>query len=252
MSEGLLIFFIILTIAIAILAIVIVSVAIYMQNKHIKSIEKFNQDHDTEFKKQLEEANQEFLKKLQNLSNTNYVVEDERKDLSSTFVKLRDSIKENCTSTMNDIGACRLAVYLFHNGITSIHGIKFFKTSCICEKVSSGTGIRERSIEHSNIPINLFDDMIDNLLENGKYIIINGDEVRNTNNRIFVSGSRIKYSQAVAIFDTENNILGFVLAEMDHKYDRECAMKEKERIDILVNQLVPTLSYSEYLHSAIK
>ena len=162
------------------------------------------------------------------------------------FVKLRESIKENCVSTMNQIGAARIAIYLFHNGIHSTHGINFFKMSCMCEKVAIGSGIRERMIEHTNIPINLFDEMIEKLIHDNRYIIMNNDELQDTNHKIFISADKINYAQLVTIYDINNNMLGFVAVEIDRPFSKDEADREKEILDELVKQLIPVLSYSDY------
>ncbi len=169
------------------------------------------------------------------------------KDLMNIFLKLRGAIRENCVTSMTQIGAARLAIYLLHNGSRSTHGINFFKMSCICEKVAVGSGIRERMIEHTNIPINLFDEMIDKLITNNRYIIMNDYSVQSTNQKIFISAQKINYTQLIAIYDINNNMLGFVAAEMDKPYDKNEADKEKKVLDDLVKQLVPVLSYSDYI-----
>lgn len=236
--------------------IVTITIVWLLQKHYFNMLEAKNRSTNDEFKNHMKELNNEFLKEVMEYA---YKSQQEQKheskyekDLFNTFVKLRNSIKEYCIMTMESTGACRLAVYLFHNGNHSTHGIKFFKMSCICEKVLIGSGIKEQSIEHSNIPINLFDSMVDNLINNGRYVVMNDDDTNNTNHRIFISSPKIKYSQAISIFDSNNNILGFVLAEMDHPYDRQKALEEKEKIDVLVNQLIPILSYSEYVNTAIE
>lgn len=243
--------FLILILIFFIATIVIVA---SLQKHYFEKLESDNKSVNDEFKKHIQEMNNEFFKEVMEYAYKQEQKHENKceKDLFNTFVKLRNSIKEYCMLTMESTGACRLAIYLFHNGSHSTHGINFFKMSCICEKVLIGSGIKEQSIEHSNIPINLFDNMIDNLINNGRYVVMNDDNTNNTNHRIFISGQRIKYSQAISIFDSNNNILGFVLAEMDHAYDREKALEEKEKIDVLVDQLIPILSYSEYVNTAIE
>ena len=231
-------------------AIVIIKVA-YRQIK-TEIVKK-----ESDFRKQLIEDNRTIIsnikKDLKTVNSTNeYRPIIEVDLLSNTFMKLKNSIIEDCAIAMNKTGALRLAVYLFHNGSSSTQGLQFFKMSCICEKVAVGSGVRERSIEQSNIPINLFDDMIDCLITNGKYVIMNNEELENTNHNIFISTNRVKYAQAISLFDINNNILGFVLIEMGHDYDRDLAMREKDKVDILANKLAPILSYAQYSEIAAK
>ena len=162
------------------------------------------------------------------------------------FVKLREAIKESCVEAMNQIDASRIAIYLFHNGVRSTHGINFFKVSCICEKVAIGSGIRERMIEHNSIPINLFDEMVSKLMADNRYIIMNNEETQNTNSKIFISADKIHYTQLIALYDINNNILGFIAVEMSKPYSKDGADKEQEILNELAKQLIPVLSYSDY------
>jgi hypothetical protein len=171
--------------------------------------------------------------------------------LSNTFVNLRNAIKESCRSTMIAIDANRLAIYLFHNGNVSTHGVNFFKMTCICERIKHGSGIKEQYLSHTNLTINLFDDMIDELITNGRYTIINSDDILDSSKKIFISSKNITYSHAVSIFDNKNNILGFILVEMSHEYSRERSINEFEALNILASQLVPALTYSNYYDIAM-
>ena len=113
--------------------------------------------------------------------------------------------------SMDDIKAQRLGIYLFHDGTYSLNGIHFFKMSCICEKVVIGSGVRERAIEHSSIPINLFDSMIEGLMINGRYTMKrpSDDELNVSNVKIFFSSSKTSFIHIEAIYDTDNNIIGW-------------------------------------------
>ena len=209
-----------------------------------------NSDYSN-YKDRLKEQNDIFAKQLLKQMSDQGVtgVKDNylpSNNLMDIFIRLREAIKENCVSTMNEIGACRIAIYLFHNGTHSTSGISFLKMSCICEKVTIGSGVRERMIEHTNIPINLFDDMIDKLLNNNRYIVMNNEEIQDNNHKIFISADKITYAQLVTIYDINNNMLGFVSAEMDRLFSKDEIDKEKEILDELVKQLVPVLSYSDY------
>ena len=201
------------------------------------------------YKKELQDENAVFVKQVMEQVDQGLQSSDKKseKELFNIFLKLRGAIKENCDITMNKVGAARLAVYLLHNGTYSTHGISFFKMSCICEKVAVGSGVRERMIEHTNIPINLLDSMIDTLIENNRYIVMNDSTLDNSNHKIFVSSSKINYTQLIAIYDINNNMLGFVAAEMDKTYSKDSADVEREYLSELARQLTPVLSYSDYM-----
>lgn len=180
-------------------------------------------------------------------TSDNNIKEESDKGLMNILMKLGGAIRENCVLAMNQIHATRLAVYLFHNGTKSSHGINFFKASCICEKVAIGSGVKERMIDHNNIPINLFDDMIYKLNSYNRYIIINDEKLANSAHKIFVSADKIDYVQLISIYDNDNNMLGFIAAEMDKSYTKDAADAEKKVLDELAKQLTPVLSFSEYM-----
>lgn len=239
-----------------IVCIILISFTIFIVIYNRKLMQKFNAsigDKYDNYKNELKEQNDTLAKQLLKQLSQDAISGATKggitieKNLMGIFVRLRESIKENCVSTMNQIGAARIAIYLFHNGVHSTHGIDFFKMSCICEKVAIGSGIRERMIEHTNIPINLFDEMIEKLLHNNRYIIMNNEELQETNHRIFISADKIKYAQLVTIYDINNNMLGFVAVEMDKPFSKDEVDREREILDELVKQLVPVLSYSDYI-----
>ena len=220
---------------------------IVLYKKLIKSSTNQNTNNNSDHT-----VDNEFIKQVlnmvsdQNSNNTKEKVTTE-KNLMNIFVKLRNSIRENCVTAMTSIGAARIAIYLFHNGTRSSHGVSFFKMSCICEKVAVGSGVRERMMEHTNIPINLFDEMIEKLINYDRYIIINDENAQESNHKIFISADKISYVQLVTIYDINNNMLGFVSAEMDKDYSKDDVDAEKKVLDELVKQLVPVLSYSDYI-----
>ena len=234
-----------------IVILLIVFVILYNRNLVQKLNTSISEEYNN-YKKALKEQNDILVKQLleqladQHASIINAKDHESGKNLMHIFSKLKEAIKENCVIAMNEVEATRIAIYLFHNGTHSTHGISFFKMSCMCEKVAIGSGIRERIMEHANISVNLFDDMIENLVNYGKYIIINNDETQESSHKMFISSDKIKYTQLVALYDINNNILGFVAVEINRPYSKDDADREKEVLDELAKQLVPVLSYSDY------
>lgn len=234
-----------------IISIVLIVVAICIAHLSRKTIKEYSTSIDNdcsnyknELKKQNDALTKQLLGQLSEYMASGANSKNEK--LMNVFNKLGKSIKENCINSMNQIGAVRIAIYLFHNGTHSLNGINFVKMSCICEKVAIGSGIRERMMEITNVPINLFDEMTEHLINYNRYIIMNNEEVQDKNHKLLISGDKIHYVQLVTIYDIDNNMLGFVAAEMDRPYSKDEADKEKEILDVLVKQLVPVMSYSDY------
>ena len=243
---------------VAVIILLLAAVNIYRTKRMIEDCQIKMKDQNDKYNQELELKNQDFVKAIiesltaqQEKLIEKVSEKHENRDLLNTFIKLRGALLGTCTDTMKKIDASRIAIYLFHNGTRSTHGIDFFKMSCICEEIKKGSGIREKLIEHSNVQINLFDTMIDKLVTNGRYVIINNEELQYSSHKMFLSTKADTYTQLVAIFDMSNNILGFVCAEMHHEYDRERAMREKQDLDSLIVQIVPVLSYSDYIDTTV-
>ena len=180
--------------------------------------------------------------------------EDAGTELSQIFNKIKQIAGDDLYKILMKTNACRTAIYLFHNGTRASHGgFNFIKFSCVGEKCLSGSGIKEQIFHHSNIPVNIFDDMYETLMETGRYIFIRtADGVMNTSKSKFISTSKIQYSQAVCIYDSKNIALGFILAEFDHPYDTHIANEEYEELLELCKRLKPLFSFTDYVELTTK
>ena len=94
--------------------------------------------------------------------------------------------------------------------------------------------------------------MLEKLIENGKYIIINDEETMATAKSKFISNHKIRYSTAISIYDRTNNILGFVLAEFDHGYVKAQVDAESAELKKFADKISPLLSFSEYADLTIR
>ena len=173
-------------------------------------------------------------------------IRDHKGHIFEIFSKLKSIIGDDLHSVLKKTKACRTAIYLFHNGIKTPNGFSFIKMSCVADKVLVGSGITEKIINQTNMPVNIFDDMYNELLENGKFTIMNTPEVMQTSQSQFLSSSKIRYSQAVCIYDSTNILLGFILGEYDHPWDVEQASEEYDKICSLCKKLSPLFSYTGY------
>lgn len=235
--------------------LIIVIILIKSMNNTVNKFTQQSIENDKQYKQMMMDQNKAILDQL---SDTKKEIMDNQQpilnveDLQITFDKLNRSIKDYCRQCMDTIKAQRLGIYLFHNGTYSLNGIHFFKMSCICEKVVVGSGTRERAIEHASIPINLFDDMIAQLIEEGSYLIKRPEkpsDLETSNMKIFFSSSKIKFIHTIAIYDNNNNIIGFVLAEMAQDYSEEMVNAQRISIKQLIDKITPVLIFSDYTES---
>ena len=242
---------IIALVCVVILGCVLIVVYIRYNNTKIQSnLLKKQQDDLESFEASISEMNRELLKQIADLvaKSRGEEIRDHHAELLNTFSRLRLIIKDDLYSTMNSTGSCRTALYLLHNGQKSASGISFIKVSCVGERTLVGSGIKEQIINHSNMPINIFDNMLVKLMDNGRYVIMNDEETMQSARSQFISASKILYSQAVSIFDSNNNILGFVLAEFDHSYNKLTADDEYKALKKLSIKIAPILAFSDYVN----
>ena len=216
------------------------------QNKQIDIFKEFLTNHEEKFATNLINAVKDTIPVSNDFKETNKYYK-----LFDIFKKINDSTTNDLFKIMTEIKACRTAIYLFHNGTKSLSGFDFIKISCVGEKIQIGTGIKERIVNHSNMPINIFDNMYNKLLETGRYIIINDEETMNTAKSHFISSPKVLYSQAVCIYDADNNVIGFILAEFDHVYSKLLADTEYESLQTMSKNLVPLFSYTNYANLTI-
>lgn len=168
--------------------------------------------------------------------------------LYAVFNKIKKATSDNLYNTMLKTKAARIAVYLFHNGTKTASGFTFVKISCVGEKVMGGSGIKEKILNHSNLPVNILDEMCGILYNTGRYIIYNDPNTMDTAKAQFISAPKIQYSQAVCLYDAENNVIGFILAEFEHAYIKQTSDEEYENLKSLCLEFAPIFSYSDYVN----
>ena len=247
-----------------VIIIAIIGLVLYIKRNNRLMSELLNeQNHEDfqEFKETIANMNKGLVDEIVDVlkddgehshSDKQEKLKDHQEELLNTFAKLRRVIKDDLYATMHHTGACRTALYLFHNGTRSTEGISFLKISCIGERTLVGSGVKEQILNHSNMPVNIFDNMYDKLIENGRYVVMNDEKTMQTSRAQFISASKIRYSQAIGIYDSSNNILGFVLAEFDHAYNKAASDTEYAVLKDFTKKISPILSFSEYADLTLK
>lgn len=171
-------------------------------------------------------------------------------NIVQVFLDVNSSIKEILKYMSDEINTNRIAVYVFHNGAYSSHGLPFFKLSCVCEIIRKNCGVSKRINVHTNLPLQMFDENISCLYKNGKMSIVDVDneEDEYVHDAPMLIGmfknNNIKSATGVAIYDHDNNILGILLAEFVELKDKEFLDKVENFLIEKVSMLSPILEYS--------
>lgn len=163
--------------------------------------------------KQLEELSSEVYKK-DNYHNQTDTEEDYHKDIVGAYIDISMAFKDISRKTLTELDCDRIAIYVFHNGNTSIYGLPFFKMSCIHEWTKHGAHTL-RGKSHADIPLHLFDDFIENLYKHGVYKSENINNVveEDTSIKDFLALSDTKAMYLVAVNNTDDALVGFIAAE---------------------------------------
>lgn len=171
-------------------------------------------------------------------------------DIVQVFLDINSSIKEILKDISDEINSSRTAVYVFHNGVYSSHGLPFFKTSCICEVIKKNCGVSKSINLHSGLPLQMFDNNISYIYKNGKMTII---DVDNEDNELvhdapvlvgMLKNNNIKSATGIAVYDHDNNILGILLTEFVELQDREFLNRVENVLIEKAPLLSPILEYS--------
>lgn len=171
-------------------------------------------------------------------------------DIVQVFLDINSSIKEILKDISDEINSSRTAVYVFHNGVYSSHGLPFFKTSCVCEVIKKNCGVSKSINLHSGLPLQMFDNNISYIYKNGKMAII---DVDNEDNELvhdapvlvgMLKNNNIKSATGIAVYDHDNNILGILLTEFVELQDREFLNRVENVLIEKAPLLSPILEYS--------
>ena len=225
-----------------------------MNTKYMKHSMQHQSENFDKFLKAVLEQNRKFTDDLLTVISKLELAKQNNKSeqLYAVFDKIKHIINDDLHNIMASIDANRIAVYLFHNGTHTPSGFSFLKMSCIGERIKIGSGVKEEISFQSQIPVNIFDDMYENLNQNGRYLINNDENTMATAKRQFISAAKIKYSQAVCIYDANNNVLGFTLAEFDHIYNKSTVDWEYDQLAEFCKKLSPIFSYADYISLTLK
>lgn len=189
---------------------------------------------------QQKEREQQFLA-MQTKKN-----EPTNKELMDTYIKINNDIKSHVAVNIVMLNACRLSIFLFHNGTKSLSKFPFFKFSCICEQTTNVRYVRIN--RQHDYPVNLMSEFVTNLYEHKEISYYNPEShdvieedpmlekiLSNHNDKFIIRG----------IFDSASSLVGFVLVEFSEDAINDENYPEKSKImDELVDELTPIFEYS--------
>jgi hypothetical protein len=173
---------------------------------------------------------------------------DQSNDLMREYIKINKPLKAKCKEFIESSTSTRTAIYLFHNGTHSFHGFPFFKFSCLAEHISKGS--YNRGNHHNEFPVNLLGDFVESIVETGIYYYWGDLKSTDKIDPMIYKLLSIEESWFIicGIFDTDNNILGFVLCEYDPQKEttEEILNKQIEDIKIITKTVSTVLEFSEF------
>jgi len=143
--------------------------------------------------------------------------DDYHKDIVGAYIDVNMAFKDASRKTLSILDCQRVGIYVFHNGNNSLHGLPFFKMSCIHEWTTRGCNTL-RGKSHIDMPLHLFNDFIEDLYNHGIYKsqdVSKGKE-EDPSLEEFIEFSHTKALYMIAIKDADGVLVGFVIAEFEN------------------------------------
>ena len=161
---------------------------------------------------------------------------DYHSDIVGAYIKVSLELKDICRTVDLKLGCSRVAIYVFHNGNSSLYGLPFFKMSCISEYYSQTDIHQTRGKNHVDLPLHLFDDIVESLYNHDVYVSENVEDKAKFDSCIeeFVRYSNAKALAAKGIKNDEGSLAGFIVAEFPNIDTFE---SDKERYNTVTSVL---------------
>jgi hypothetical protein len=178
--------------------------------------------------------------------------EDYHKDLVGAYIDINMAFKDISRKTLNLLKCERIAIYVFHNGNTSMLGLPFFKMSCIHEWTTHGNNTL-RGKSHVDMPLHLFNDFIEDLWNSGIYRSDSIDKSAEVDHSIkdFIAFSNTKSLYMISIKTDYGAMSGFVVAEFasEEKFTEDETRDNQVRtiIEDMIEKVAPIVS-NKYIY----
>ena len=235
------------------LFIVVFLVMQYMQWKQAKADREANEIANTNLINTFIAQHEKILNTIINNKEMNNYQLHEEKDLMTLFGNIHKRLIEDCREALEILNADRTAVYVFHNGSSSIHDLPFFFFFCIAEFIARGSGSTSKMKAHNSIPIDLLNQIIDTLIRDGNFVHFKVNKNNNLSmdetlflNKLLLQGTE-KTCILYSIYDMENRCMGFIFAEFgEDSFTKEELKEKKVHLKYLAEKLSPILEFSNY------
>ena len=166
---------------------------------------------------------------------------DYHQDIVGSYIDINGVFEEAGSKAMGRIGCERIAIYVFHNGNASYHGLPFFKMSCVYERYPNEINIK-RGKSHYDLPLNFYYDIISKIWKNGTYYV---DDIIKENSRSltdFVVYSKTKALYMKAVKDSKNSIAGFVVAEFNNEEEFSSNIDRRNFMEDSLGEMIDSIN----------
>lgn len=170
--------------------------------------------------------------------------EDYHRDIVGAYIDVNMTFKDASRKTLAILDCQRVGIYVFHNGNNSMHGLPFFKMSCIHEWTNRGCNTL-RGKSHTDMPLHLFNDFVEDLYNHGVYRSqdVSKSIEEDPSLEEFIEFSHTKALYLVAIKDADGILAGFVIAEFENvdNFEEDTARDKfiRENLDAMVFSVSP-------------
>ncbi len=216
----------------------------YMQWKQAKADREANEIANNNLINTFIAQHEKILNTIINNKEMNNYQLHEEKDLMTLFGNIHKRLREDCREALEILNADRTAVYVFHNGSHSSHGLPFVRFTCISETISKNSNINIKIGDHSAITVGTYDSIITGLYDNSEYRI-NVETTKDPVDLAFLKNTKIKDCFMVPVYDDDNNMMGFVLNGYNTIDENRDFETEKEYLVDLAQKAQPVIEYSK-------
>lgn len=204
-----------------VLIFIMILAFVYLYKKFVDSKNNIEVNTNSIVTKMLEKVSDQIASSMP-VKEESIAEKNHNKDLFKIYLNTNMIFTDASRTALDAIDANRIAIYVFHNGNSTPNGLPFFKMSCVHDVYKRKTGIHAK-VTHTNMPLYIFNDIIDKLYKNEYYFVSDVDkEIKEKDDNgleTFVEGSETKSLFILGIRNRDELLCGFISAEFVIKKD---------------------------------